>query len=146
MIRPYKPIDKAHLLEIFKLNTPKYFDDSEIKDFEDYLEEKGDTYFTIEINNKIVGGAGYYVHKSDRSGRITWIFFDPGYSGQGLGRQVVDYCLTQLKKDNEVDKYIVTTSQHAYKFFAKFGYQINRVEKDYWGQGLDLYEMEMAKR
>tara|TARA_R110000868_G_scaffold4211_6_gene26465 strand:- start:9911 stop:10033 length:123 start_codon:yes stop_codon:yes gene_type:complete len=38
----------------------------------------------------------------------------------------------------------VTTSQLAYKFFEKFDYSINRIEKNYWGEGLDLYEMEKA--
>ena len=145
MIRPYKSSDKPRLLEIFKLNTPEYFDCSEEKDFLEYLEENGDTYLTIEMNKVIVGGIGYYVNESDRSGQITWIFFDPGHSGQGLGRQAVEYCLAILNKDERVERLTVRTSQLAYKFFEKFGYQINRIEKDYWGLGLDLYEMEMAK-
>ena len=145
MIRPYKSSDKPRLLEIFKLNTPEYFDCSEEKDFLEYLEENGDTYLTIEINKEIVGGIGYYVNESDSSGRITWVFFAPDHSGQGLGRQAVAYCLSILNKDKRVEKFMVRTSQHAYRFFEKFGYQISRIEKDYWGQGLDLYEMEMAR-
>lgn len=146
MIRPYKPIDKERLLEIFKLNTPKYFDKKEVKDFEDYLEQKGETYLTLEIDNKIVGGAGYYVNKDDNSGSITWIFFDPIYSSQGLGKQVVDYCLGLLGKEKNVAKFVVTTSQLAFKFFEKFGFGVNRIEKDYWGVGLDLYVMEMPNK
>nr|WP_321227098.1 GNAT family N-acetyltransferase [uncultured Psychroserpens sp.] len=143
MIRPYKPTDKEQLLKVFNLNVPKSFDKKEINDFLEYLEQKPETYLTIEVNNTIVGGTGYYVNEKDKSGRITWIFFDPNYSGQGLGKQSVDYCLNVLSKDKRVEKFIVTTSQLAYKFFEKFGYTINRVEKDYWGEGLDLYEMEM---
>jgi hypothetical protein len=45
-------------------------------------------------------------------------------------------------KDKKVKKLIVTTSQHSNKFFEKFGYHIIRIVKDYWGKGLDLYEME----
>ena len=56
----------------------------------------------------------------------------------------MDYCLNVLSKDKIVEKFIVTTSQLTYKFFEKFGYTVNRVEKDYWGEGLDLYEMEMS--
>ena len=54
MIRPYKKSDKSQLVEIFKLNTPKYFDPLEINDFNDYLEQQSETYFTIEYQNKIV--------------------------------------------------------------------------------------------
>jgi len=143
MIRPYQPTDQEHLLAIFKLNVPKYFDPKEVKDFEEYLAQKATTYLTIEVDNKIVGGTGYYINESDRSGRITWIFFDPDYTGQGLGRKAAEHCLTLLRKEDNVEKFVVTTSQLAFKFFEKFGYVVKRIEKDYWGEGLDLYEMEM---
>jgi len=146
MIRPYKPTDKECLLKIFGFNTPKYFEKNEINDFEKYLEQKAETYLTIEVDNKIVGGSGYYINENDKSGRITWIFFDPSYSGKGLGKQSVEHCLKILSKDKRVEKLIVTTSQLAYKFFEKFDYSINRIEKNYWGKGLDLYEMEKSNK
>ena len=54
MIRPYKLTDKERLLKVFSLNTPKFFDENEIKDFEAYLEQKADTYLTIEVDGLIV--------------------------------------------------------------------------------------------
>ncbi|MCM4171903.1 N-acetyltransferase [Arenibacter sp. TNZ] len=146
MIRPYEPSDKESLLKIFSLNTPKYFDNIEIIDFEEYLEENGETYFTIEVNNNIVGGTGYYIKENDKSGRITWVFFDPDYTGQGLGRLAVEHCLKILGEDKRIEKFIVTTSQLAYKFFEKFEFSLNRIEKNYWGEGLDLYEMEKSNK
>lgn len=143
MIRPYETGDRKDLLEIFKLNTPKYFDENEIEDFKAYLEEKGDSYLTIEKDNQIVGGTGYYVNELDKSGQITWIFFHPDHTGRGLGRQVVDFCFNILAKDKRVEQFKVRTSQFAYRFFEKFGYATTRIENDYWGKGLDLYEMEM---
>ncbi|HKO82296.1 MAG TPA: GNAT family N-acetyltransferase [Chitinophagaceae bacterium] len=142
MIRSYQIPDKEELVQIFKLNTPKYFDPKEVKDFEEYLVQYGDTYLTIEHDNKIVGGAGYYINSKNKSGHITWIFFHPDFAGLGLGKQTVEYCLTIFKSNPAVEKLVVTTSQFAYKFFEKFGYQLIRTEKDYWGQGLDLYLME----
>jgi hypothetical protein len=75
MIRPYKPTDKERFLKIFSLNIPKYFDKNEIHTFVDYLEQNAETYLTIEVDNTIVGGTGYYINEKDKSGRITWIFF-----------------------------------------------------------------------
>lgn len=144
MIRSYQPGDKERLLSIFQLNTPQYFDPKETVDFENYLEQNGSTYLTIVQDNEIVGGTGYYVKEEDKSGRITWIFFDPSYSRMGLGRSAVNYCLHLLSQDERVEKFVVTTSQLAYKFFEKFGYRTVKIEKDYWGKGLDLYEMEMS--
>lgn len=142
VIRSYKLADKEELVEIFKLNTPQYFDPKEVYDFKKYLQQHNDTYFTIEYDSKIVGGAGYYVKESDKSGRISWIFFHPEFSGLGLGKKAVEHCLNLLKSNSEVEKLVVTTSQLAYKFFEKFGYKLVQIEKEYWGQGLDLYLME----
>lgn len=146
MIRPYLSSDKERLLEIFNLNTPNYFDENEVTDFVNYLKLRAATYLTMEVDNTIVGGAGYYSNENDRSGRITWIFFDPHYSQQGLGKQMVEYCLSILKKDVSIDKFVVTTSQHAYGFFEKFGFILIHIKKDHWGKGLDLYEMEMPRK
>jgi len=143
MIRPFIQADKDTLIEIFKLNTPQNFDTKEVADFIEYLDNYSDTYLTLEHEGKIVGGTGYYLKETDKSGRITWIFFHPNYAGLGLGRQAIEYCLTALKQNPKVEKLVVTTSQLAYKFFEKFGYRLTRIEKDFWGLGLDLYEMEM---
>lgn len=140
MIRPYRRSDKKHLLDIFHLNIPKYFDKSEVQDFESYLGKRAETYLTIELDHIIVGGTGYYIDETDRSGRITWIFFDPDHAGKGLGRAAVSHCHKLL--EDKVEKFIVTTSQFAFRFFEKFGYRTIRTKKNYWGKDLDLYEME----
>ncbi|HEY9260359.1 GNAT family N-acetyltransferase [Chitinophaga sp.] len=142
MIRPYLPTDKNELISIFLLHTPEYFDPKEVADYEAYLSENAHLYFTIEHENKIVGGVGYYVNDRNKSGQITWIFFDPAYVGLGLGRKAMEHCFTIFKSDPTIEKLVVTTSQKAYKFFEKFGYGLVETQKDYWGPGLDLYLME----
>lgn len=142
MIRPYNATDQNELINIFRLNTPEYFDPKEVADYEAYLKGNAHLYFTVEHENKIAGGVGYYVKESDKSGRITWIFFHPAYAGLGLGRKAVEYCFAIFKSDPTIEKLVVTTSQKAYKFFEKLGYKLVETEKDYWGQGLDLYLME----
>lgn len=142
MIRAYKTIDKEDLLTIFRLNTPKYFDPKEIIGFEKYIDQQSQNYHTIEYKDKIVGGVGYEVKTSDASGRITWIFFHPEYTGFGLGKKAVEYCIDILKQKPEVEKLVVSTSQMAYRFFENLQYKLVRIEKDYWGKGLDLYSME----
>ena len=146
MIRPYKAEDKKSLLELFKLNVPKYFHPREVKDFEEYLQEYGDTYLTIEHDRKIVGAAGNCIKESDHSGRITWMFFHPDYTGLGLGRQAVEYCLNVFEANPSLKKLVVTTSQFAYKFVEKFSFKLIQITKDHWGLGLDLYLMEKHLR
>ncbi len=143
MIRPYQLKDKKELVALLHLNIPKCFDPKEVKDFEEYLEQHSATYLIVEYENKIAGGAGYYVREKDKTGRITWIFFDPDYTGKGLGKNVVEHCLFILKTQVGLEKIVVTTSQLAYTFFEKFGFKLKETEKNYWGPGLDLYLMEL---
>ena len=143
MIRPYHPSDKQPLLEILKLNVPKYFDQKEVAEFEKYLKEHPATYLTIEHENKIMGGTGYLLTNNDTIGHVRWIFFHPDSAGHGLGGKAMEHCLVIFRSVPTVKKLVVTTSQLAYKFFEKFGLILIRTEKDYWGKGLDLYWMEM---
>lgn len=144
-IRPYIQSDNKALFNIFKRNTPQYFDPKEIHDFQKYLEEKADTFLTVELSQNIVGGTGFEVNETKQTGSIIWIFFDPDHTGKGIGKSAVEYCLTALKKDQRVKRYVVRTSQLVFPFFEKFGFQTIRTEKDYWGEGLDLYLMEMDR-
>ena len=143
-IRPYKPADRAKLIEVFMLNVPKHFDPKEVNDLEGYLDKLPETYYTIEVDGTIVGGVGCVVEQ-DLSGSITWIFMHPNYAGQGLGRAAVEHCLSILKNDERVNVFKARTSQTAYRFFEKMGFQVKAIQKDYWAEGLDLYVVEMGR-
>jgi ribosomal protein S18 acetylase RimI-like enzyme len=143
IIRPYHPTDKIPLLTIFRSNVPEFFDAMEVEVYETYLEKNADSYLVIELNKKIAGGVGYLVSPS--AGQITWIFFDPALRGMGLGKKAVEYCLDIFTSNPDIRKIVVTTSQLAFRFFEKMGFQLVRIEKDHWGKGLDLYEMVMPQ-
>ena len=38
---------------------------------------------------------------------------------------------------------IVRTSQLAYQFYGKVGFELEKVEKDFWAAGFDLYLMRL---
>lgn len=143
-IRPFVSEDIHRLIEIFKLNVPKYFDPSEVADFKTYINQEPDAYLVIESDGTIVGGCGYYVNQEKQTGSVAWIFLHPDSSGQGLGRSIVERCHQELKKDARVKRLTVRTSQLADAFFEKFGYRTTKTVKNHWGQGLDLVEMERA--
>lgn len=145
MLRPYQLEDKEELLNIFRLNIPQYFAPSELRDFDSYLDEYADTYFSVLQDGRIVGGVGYVNNTEKERGEITWIFFHPEVTGRGLGTMAVSRCLDILGNLPGVEKFGVRTSQLAYEFFGKLGFRIIYSEKDYWGAGLDLVEMEMDK-
>lgn len=143
IIRKYIKADLEKLVEIFNLNVPKNFDPKELDYFIDYFEKNADTYFTLESGNRIIGGVGYEIRESDKSGRINWIFLHPDFVGAGHGKAAAEHCLKILRSDPGAEVLIVRTSQLAYKFFERLGYNLVQTEKDHWGKGLDLYLMNM---
>lgn len=58
MIRPFKIKDTGAVIKLLRLNSPKYFDYSEEKDFINYLENKREQYFVFEKESEIVGCGG----------------------------------------------------------------------------------------
>ncbi len=142
LIRPYKETDRVDLLDIFKRNTPDHFDVDEESDFNTYLNQNPQTYFTLLNENRIAGGIGYL--KSGNQGQLTWLLFHPEYQGLGLGSLAVKHCMDLLAEDHRLDKVIITTSQRTYQFFERFGFWLIRREKDYWSKGLDLCLMEKS--
>lgn len=140
MIRKYQVQDHPRLLEIFQLNTPHAFAPEELKDFEAYLNRYSSTYFILEEADKIIGCGGYFIN-AENKGRLSWDLLDPAHQGRGLGKQLILHCLEELQRE-DLKGYVVWTSQHAYLFYAKFGFVTSKIEKNYWGEGLDLYLME----
>ena len=57
-IREYNHTDKNDLIQILRLNTPKYFSSAEEVDFLHYLENEIDLYYVLLVENKIIGCGG----------------------------------------------------------------------------------------
>lgn len=143
MIRGYHPTDLAAVIAIFQENTPDFFAPEEQVDLENFLNVNGSNYWLIEEEGEIAGCGGI-VFSDDRSeGRIAWDFFAPKFQGKGLGRRLTEFRLAQIGKEPKVRRIVVHTSQLAHGFYAKFGFSIEMIEKDYWAPGLHLYAMQM---
>lgn len=142
-IRKYEIKDLELVEEVFKLNVPDFFAVHELQELKSYLEHHYDTYFVMEECGMVVGAGGYHISKPG-TGRLSWDFFHPDFRGRGFGTTLIRHCLKELEKDN-IEKIEVWTSQKASKFYEKFGFEIERIEKDHWSKGLDLYLMTKAK-
>lgn len=143
MIRAYTSEDKRKLLELLRLNTPKFFDPEEEKEFDDYLNNQSQHYFVVEELNTIVGSGGINYWEDGKIARISWDMVHPEYQGQGIGSKLTQYRIDQIKMEPKVEVIVVRTTQLVYKFYQKMGFQLMKTEKDYWARGFDLYYMEM---
>lgn len=143
MIRPYKTEDKKDLIELIRLNTPQYFHQSEEADLSNYLDNELETYFVVETENEIVGCGGINYEKNSTTGIIAWDIIHPNYQGKGIGKKLLLHRIDALKKDKSIKSIVVRTSQHTDKFYAKCGFNLEFVTKNYWAKGFDLYQMKI---
>lgn len=144
MIRKYNKDDKADLIELLRLNTPKFFDPSEEKDYINYLEIHSTNYFVLEDGNKIIGAGGVNFGFDDgKTARISWDIIHPDAQGKGFGTKLTDFRIKEIKKNTTVNKIVVRTTQLVYKFYEKIGFQIEKIEEDFWTKGFDLYQMKI---
>lgn len=145
-IRIYQKTDKQELMKLIKLNTPTYFDDSEEEEFAEYLEKYKEDYFVIEnkSTNQIIGcgGINYFFDEPIPLARISWDIIHPDFQGKGIGKKLLLHRINHIQ-NKEIKLIIVRTSQLAYKFYQKVGFELEKTEKDFWAKGFDLYQMKM---
>lgn len=141
-IRPYRPADQARVIETMRLNVPVFFAESEVHDLQQYLENEIETYFVAEVGGVIVGAGGINTDYPNKTGKISWDFIDPAFQGKGVGRQLLQHRIRILQATEHIETISVRTSQAAYRFYEKNGFVLKNTAKDYWAEGLDLYEMQ----
>lgn len=142
MIREYKSIDKNAVLELIRLNIPKYFASNEEDDFSRYLDSEIELYYVLFFDKKLVGCGGINFSDNRMTGKISWDILHPEYQGKSLGTYLLEYRIKKLKSIDSVQRITVRTSQLAYKFYEKRSFELLEVKKDYWARGFDMYRME----
>ncbi len=143
MIHPYHPSDLPEVLQLLRLNTPQYFHPEEEKDFVDYLENDARHYFVMEEYGKITGCGGINYFEEEALARISWDIVHPHSQGKGIGKSLTHFRIYEVKKHPNIKTIIVRTSQLAYRFYEKMGFELVSVENDFWAKGFDLYVMKM---
>ena len=143
LIREFKSQDIDQLIDLIKLNTPKYFDVEEEKDFKLYLLNETEDYFVVELEDNIVGCGGInYGFNNGTLARISWDMIHPDFQGKGIGSLLVSHRLNVIKSKTEVKTVIVRTTQLVYPFYEKMGFTLKETKKDFWAKGIDLYLLE----
>lgn len=146
MIRKYTKKDKSKTIELLRLNTPEYFDVSEESDFEEYLDHKVEDYFIYEEDSKIIGAGGINYFPEQKTARISWDMIDPQSQGKGVGKKLTQYRINHLSKNQKIEFITVRTSQLVYLFYEKMGFELEKIEPDFWAKNYDLYQMQMKNK
>ncbi|MBE0390793.1 GNAT family N-acetyltransferase [Flavobacterium sp. PL002] len=146
MIRKYSQKDKLEVIKLLQQNTLDYFDPAEESDLENYLEKEVEDYFVYEENEKIIGAGGINYFAQDRIARISWDLIAPEAQGMGIGKKLTHFRFSHLNNNPNVELIVVRTTQLVYGFYEKMGFNLIKVEKDFWAKGFDLYLMQMKNR
>ena len=109
MIREYKSIDKNAVLELIRLNIPKYFASSEEDDFSRYLDSEIELYYVLLFDKKLVGCGGINFSDNRMTGKISWDILHPEYQGKSLGTYLLEYRIKKLKSIDSVQRITVRT-------------------------------------
>ena len=144
-IREYDTKDKNEVINLIRLNTPEYFGVEEESDLNKYLETERELYYVLLNDQKIVGCGGINFFENNTIGRISWDIFHPDYQGKSLGTKLLKHRIDKINSIESIQKITVRTSQVAYKFYEKQGFELFEIKKDYWAEGFDLYNMELKR-
>jgi GNAT superfamily N-acetyltransferase len=143
IIRPYTGEDKPPLIDLLRLNIPRYFAQSEESDFAAYLDHEREDYFVVEEGGKLVGSGGINYFPATGVARLSWDIVHPDFQGQGIGKKLIHYRIGQIRNHPAIRVVMVRTTQLVYPFYQKAGFMLDKVEQDYWAQGFDLYQMTL---
>jgi [ribosomal protein S18]-alanine N-acetyltransferase len=144
-IREYEAKDKNEVINLIRLNTPEYFAVEEEDYLIKYLETEIELYYVLLNDQKIVGCGGINFMDNNTIGKISWDIFHPDFQGKSLGAKLLKHRIEKLNSINGIQKIIVRTSQVAYKFYLKQGFELLEVKKNYWAEGFDMYNMIYRK-
>lgn len=128
-------------MELLHLNTPAFFAPEESKDFSYYLDNEREFYFVVEESGFVVGCGGFNLKDcpSDTA-KISWDIFHPNYQARGWGSVLLRFRILEIQKIG-ITNVVVRTSQVAYLFYEKLGFELKYIEPNYWAEGFDLYQM-----
>nr|WP_298995444.1 GNAT family N-acetyltransferase [uncultured Polaribacter sp.] len=135
IIREIKPTDNKEVAKIIRsvileMGAPKvgtaYEDKATDTMFETYQKEKS-SYFVLEHNNTIVGGAGI-AQLDNYDGNVCELqkmYFLPIARGKGLGSKLITICLEKAKELGFETCYLETLPymKAAVKLYNKYGFK-----------------------
>ena len=148
-IRDYTTSDRNDCIELFKSNIPDFFDPSELLQFETWLDkaiknehpENLVFYFVLENSGRIMGCGGFYLNLERMQAGMIWGMVSHAYHGNGFGKRLLEFRIQKIRSLSPKATIMLDTSQHSYPFFEKLGFKLTTITKDFYGNGLDRYDM-----
>ena len=140
MFSDYHPSDRPTCSALFERNCPAHFAIEERSAYQAFLEAEPKPYWIAWTDNVAVACYGVTIER-DGAG-IDWIMVDPSYQSKGVGDAMVKRAFNLFNKHN-VKEVKVATSQHANRFFERYGLVETSTTLHGWGEGMHKIDMVM---
>lgn len=142
-IRRYAASDRHSCITVFRSNLPRFFDVSELPEFEAFLEKPVGDYFVLELDRSIVACGGCYVR--DGIGRLSWGMVLRENHHASIGTALLSWRINQLFLLPEISEIAIDTSQHTAGFFTRHGFCTTQRVADGLGVGIDQVSMSLLR-
>lgn len=142
IIREYQSEDEYEVLNLFRLNTPKYFAIEEEGDLKRYLNSEIEFYYVLLFKGQMIGCGGINFSADKKTAFISWDIIHPEYQGRSFGSQLLQHRINKIHAMSRIQEIVVRTSQFAFKFYEKQGFKLVQKVNDYWAEGFHMYKMK----
>ena len=88
-----------------------------------------------------MGSGGYGYNNTTKTVDLTWGMIDFNFHNNGFGTSLLNYRILRIEKDFPKNNTTLNTTQHTFRFYEKFGFQVEKITKNYYRKGLDRYDM-----
>ena len=141
VVREFDRTDVDDCLAVFDSNTPRYFKPHERTQYEQFLANLPGTYLIVVSDEGVIVGCGGYAQDSDTTAVLTFGMVHAQYHRQSIGTRLLEERLDRIRRQFDVPKVVVNTTQLTEGFFARFGFQTETVTPDQYAPGLDGVRM-----
>jgi predicted N-acetyltransferase YhbS len=124
-------------------NTPDFFADEELADFEGFLADIPGTYLAVlDEAGEVVACGGFDVD-GEGVAVLTWGMVRRDLHRAGIGSRLLGERLDRIAADPRARRVRLDTSQHSRPFFERFGFEVTGHTPDGYAPGLDRYDMAL---
>ena len=142
-LRPYTGAERERCMAIFQSNIPPYFFQNEEKAFADFLDVPNCPYYVAERSGEIVGCGGYWIDTEKQMAGMVWGMVRRDRQKDGVGTFLLLNRLQGIAIQLTNCTVHLDTSQHTFTFFQKFGFDVQKISENYYGEGLHRYDMTL---
>ncbi len=138
-VRPYHPADRESVLRVERESFPWLWWNSS-EEWDRYVVTPGVEILVGWIDDRIVGYAGFAVHRAD--GHLDRLAVEAGVQGRGLGASLLSASLTQMVKRG-AKQISLTTQEDNYRsqqLYEQNGFRRGRWTYEIYGRWLDSAE------